>query len=230
MANEDVDETRGGSSEVVESEQIPGVEHDEVVSPADDGFDAAELVGPGRYPLRIQPAAALLPGSGDSLRLMVTWFVRKSFYWLFFLGWAVGSLVAYWSGDDVEFDVNLTSPDSVREGLLSPWAALLLALIIRFVNGWVALGLAFPLAVGHEPGLSDRTNFGSGVGKFFDRLHVARAFRALRWTHHVRQIALKRLGRTGRRLGTLDPVIDVLNIVSGAFAFGVIFYVASRTA
>lgn len=195
---------------------------------SDDGLDPDEIVGPGRYPLRIQPAAALLPGTGDSRRLMVTWFIRKSFYWLFFVGWMSGSLAALWSRSNVEFDVDFTSPDSVREGLLSPWAALLLAVIIRFVNNWVALALAFPLARGHEVGLSERTNFASGIGKFFDRIHVARAFRSLRWTHHVRQVALGRLGSTGRRLAKLDPLLDIVNIASGVIGFFVIFYVVSQ--
>jgi len=193
-------------------------------------FQTAELVGPGGLPLRLQPAAALLPGASDARRLMVAWFIRKSFYWLFFLGWGVGSLVAFWSRGSVEPELDLTSPDSIREGLWSPWVALLLALITRFVNNWVALGLAFPLAIAHEPGLSERANFGSGIGKFFDRLHVARAFRALRWTHHVRQIALCRLGPTGRRLGKLDPILDVVNVASAIIAATLIIYVSRQAA
>ncbi len=39
--------------------------------------DEDELVGPGRYPLRIQPAAAIQPGEQDARRLLRIWFVRK---------------------------------------------------------------------------------------------------------------------------------------------------------
>jgi hypothetical protein len=159
---------------------------------------------------------------------MISWFVRKSFYWLVFLGWGVGSLVAYWTSGSTQPDVDLTSPDSVREGLFSPWVALVLALITRFVNNWVALGLAYPLAVAHEPGLTERTNVGSGIGRFFDRLHVARAFRSLRWTHDVRQVGLRRLGTTGERLRKLDPILDLVNIFSAVIAFAILFYVSSR--
>ncbi len=37
-------------------------------------------------------------------------------------------------------------------------------------------------------------------------------YRALRWTHHVRQLALARLGDTGRKLARLDPIMDITNI------------------
>jgi hypothetical protein len=196
----------------------------------EDAVDPTELVGPGGNPLRIQPAAALMPGRSDSFRLMTVWFVRKSFYWLFFVGYGIGTWMAYVNHVDNEIDVDWTSPDSVKEGLLSPWSALIVALIVRFAASWIALALAMPLALAHEPNLSPRDNVGSGIGKFFDRLHVARAFRSLRWTHHVRQVALMRLGPTGRRLGRLDPILDIVNIASGLIAFGIALYVASVTA
>lgn len=161
---------------------------------------------------------------------MVVWFIRKSFYWLVFLGYTLGTALALINHENNEVDIDWTSPTSVREALLSPWSAFLLALIIRFVNNWVALALAFPLAIGHEPNLSPRENFGSGIGKFFDRLHVARSYRALRWTHHVRQVALGRLGERGRRLSKLDPLLDIVNIASGILSFFVIVAVTAATA
>jgi hypothetical protein len=53
---------------------------------------------------------------------------------------------------------------------------------------------------------------GATIGIVFDLWHTARAYRALRWTHEVRQLAIARLGTTGRRLGRLDPILDVVNI------------------
>jgi hypothetical protein len=202
-----------------------GSDDEQLVEPVDPD----ELVGPGRYQLRIEPAAALQPGRADAKRLLVIWFVRKSFYWIFFLGFAWGTVTAAVRGQQNQFDVDWMSPNSVADGLLSPWAGLILALIIRFVTGWIALGLAFPLALAHEPNLSPRTNFGSGIGRFFDRLHVARAFRALRWTHHVRQIALKRLGPRGAWVGKLDPIFDIVNIASGVVLVVTVFAVARAT-
>jgi len=138
--------------------------------------------------------------------------VRKSVYWMFFVGWTIGNLVAVSRRQEPDFDVS-------RGSVTSVWIVVLLALAIKFIVGWVALGMALPLALAHEPNLSPRENFGSSIGVFFDRLHLARAFRSLRWTHHVRQVAQHRLGEQGRRLGRLDPILDVINIASGVIAF-----------
>ena len=88
----------------------------------------------------------------------------------------------------------------------------MVGLILRVGSGFAALLLALPLASAYEVGLSPRTNFGSGIGHLLDRLNLARGYRALRWTHHVRQLALARLGHTGRKLSRLDPIMDVTNI------------------
>jgi hypothetical protein len=37
-------------------------------------------------------------------------------------------------------------------------------------------------------------------------------FRSLRWTHHVRQVALQRLEPSGRWVSRVDPVMDLANI------------------
>jgi len=198
-----------GPSETTDADEAP-----EPTEPTDstDALDQDELVGPGRYPLRIQPAAAIQPGERDARRLLRIWFVRKSFYWIFFVGWTIGNLVAASRHQEPDFDL--------AHGAASPvWIVVILALAIKFIVGWVALGLAMPLALAHEPNLSPRENFGSSIGLFFDRLHVARAYRSLRWTHHVRQVAQHRLGEEGRRLGRLDPIFDVINITSGVIAF-----------
>lgn len=194
-----------------------------------DEIEPAELVGPGKLPLRIQPAAAILPGRADSGRLLAVWFVRKSCYWLFFGGYALGTWVAYVNHVEARVDVDWASASSVREALLSPWSAFVAALIARFVANWLALGFAMPLALAHEPNLAPRTNFGSSIGRFFDRLHVARAFRSLRWTHHVRAVAHHRLGPTGERLGRLDPILDVVNVASAVVAVFVAIFVGWHT-
>ena len=202
MSNEHAD----GPSETTDEAEVP-----ERIEPTHD-LDRDELVGAGRYPLRIQPAAAIQPGEADARRLLRIWFVRKSVYWMFFLGWTIGNLVAVSRRQEPDFDVS-------RGSVTSVWIVVLLALAIKFIVGWVALGMALPLAFAHEPNLSPRENFGSGFGVFFDRLHVARAFRSLRWTHHVRQVAQHRLGEQGRRLGRLDPILDIINVVAGVIAF-----------
>lgn len=217
------DDPQVGSTDVPADETSDGPAgepHDDSMALAEDsdaaeydGADQDELVGPGKFPLRIQPAVAIAPGTSDAKRLLAIWFVRKSFYWLFFLAFAIGLTVSVVRHIDTEVDV--TDPGS----LTGPWALLLVALAVRFVSGWIALALALPLVFAHEPNLSPREDFGSSIGLFFDRLHVATAFRELRWTHHVRQVAQHRRGETGRRLGKLDPILDIVNISMGVAAF-----------
>ncbi len=69
--------------------------------------------------------------------------------------------------------------------------------------------------------LEPRTGFMSGMGRWFDRLHVAKAYRSLRWTHHVRQEALHRFGTAGQRVSKLDPIMDIVNI-----SMAVLFFVS----
>jgi hypothetical protein len=171
-----------------------------------------ELVGPGRYPLRIQPAAALLPGRADPARLVAVWFARKSFYWMLFLGLAIGVLVDRTLGNDAHVELGV-SPGQLTD-LFQPYALAVLALLVRLLSAWVALALAFPLALAHEPGLSPRRPF--AMGKLVDRIHVARAFRALRWTQDVRELALRRLEAAGWRLRRLDPMLTWANLASFA--------------
>ena len=46
-----------------------------------------------------------------------------------------------------------------------------------------------------------------------DRLLVTRAFRNLRWTKAVRQVAADRIGATGRRFDLADRAMTVANVV-----------------
>ncbi len=157
---------------------------------------------------RVRPEHAVRPGRADARNLLAVWFIRKSFYGLIAIG-LIGAVLSR-RVDDVGVDV--TSWDSVTAEIASPMVGLALGLLTRLGSGFVALWLAYPLARSYEVGLSDRTSFGSGIGKWLDRLQLARAFRALRWTHHVRQIALQRLGPSGRWVSRVDPVMDITNI------------------
>lgn len=157
---------------------------------------------------KIEPAWAILPGRGDSLRLLSVWYLRKSFYWLMWLGFSVAAIIGHTNELDASFD----SPSAFVDRLVSPLAVVFIALIVRFASAMLGIAIAYPLAKMHELDLAPRTNFGSTIGLYMDRLHVARAYRSLRWTHHVRQVAIRRLGRTGQRLGRIDPVMDIANI------------------
>lgn len=159
-------------------------------------------------PPRISPEAALLPGHRDPLALLVVWYVRKSSYWMLWLG-IIAAMVAGQSG---AIDLGFHSPESVLSRLVSPLAGVILAVILRVTAGLAGLALAYPLARAREAHLAPRRYRGRTIGTAFDRLHTARAYRSLRWTHHVRQVAIRRLGTTGRRLSRLDPAMDAANV------------------
>jgi hypothetical protein len=155
---------------------------------------------------RIRPDLALRPGTADARNLLIVWYLRKSVYGLVALGIIGGAITR------TNLDVDWTSGDAVMSRLWSPLAPLVIGLVLRLAANFAALLLALPLARAYEVGLSPRTNFGSGFGHMLDRLNLARAYRALRWTHHVRQLALTRLGEKGRKVARLDPIMDVTNI------------------
>jgi hypothetical protein len=159
-------------------------------------------------PRRVHPEDALRSGRRDPLALLVVWFVRKSFYWVLWVGITVGAVTTRTS----DIGIDLGSPSDAWTELLSPYAGVAVALILRLGSSFVALGLAYPLARRHYGGLEPQCGVGSGIGRRLDRLQVARAYRSLRWTHHVRKAAIDRLGRTGARLRRLDPMLDVANI------------------
>ena len=179
--------------------------------------EAARVAASG-VPPRIELDACLQGGVGDSRRLLVVWFVKKSFWWMFFGGAALASLVHFVEKVDNEFQVNYRSPESVEHGLLSAWAFVVLAVLLRVAIAWIAVALAFPLARAHESGLAPRTGFTRHYATLSDRYKVAKAFRALRWTHNVRQVALDRVSPGPGWWRRLDPIIDVVNVV-GVVAF-----------
>jgi hypothetical protein len=129
---------------------------------------------------------------------------------MFFGGAALASLVHFVERVENEFQVNYRSPESVEHGLLSAWAFVVLAVLLRIAIAWIAVALAFPLARAHEIGLAPRTGFNRHYATLSDRYKVAKAFRALRWTHNVRQVALDRVSPGPGRWRRLDPIIDVV--------------------
>ena len=164
---------------------------------------------------RLRPEAALLDGGRDSAWLLILWYLRKST--LGIVGFSLAVSFALNSSDEINSETLLDfSPEAPN---LLPTFVLLLAMLLRFVTDWAGVALAYKLARIYEKDLEPRTNAGHWIGEWLDRYKVARAYSSLRWTHHVRQIALCRIGAEGRRLALLDPVLDVTNIASFALAF-----------
>lgn len=172
-------------------------------------------------PPRIELDACLRAGRVDSRNLLIAWFVKKSFWWMFFGGTALASLVHFVEHVDNEFQVDYRSPESVERGLLSAWGFVVLAVLFRVAVAWVAVALAYPLARRHEIGLAPRTGWNRHYATLSDRYKVAKAYRALRWTHHVRQVALDRVSPGPGWWRRWDTIIDVVNTL------GVVAFVAS---
>jgi hypothetical protein len=157
---------------------------------------------------RVVPEAALRPGLGDARALLALWYVRKSSYWVFGLGVTIAALI--YRADTI--NVGSASPAEIWDELNSPLAGVAVAVLLRLFAAAGGLLISYPLARAYEVGLEPRTNTGRTIGILLDRYKVMRAYRALRWTHHVRLVAIRRLGRTGARVAHLDPIMDVANI------------------
>lgn len=162
---------------------------------------------------KIRPEAAILPGRRDPTMLILAWFARKSVYW-------VGGLAAVLAA--------VAHQREVSWGFDSPSAVVvLLGILLRIGAATAGLALAYPLTVDYEAELDERSGFGSTIGKWLDRRQLAKGFRALRWTHHIRQAALDQLGPTGDRLRHVERAIDVTNVVAIAAAVIASMFVAA---
>ena len=184
-----------------------------------------ELVGEGGFPLRIQPAAALRPGRSDGRNLLIVWFARKSFYWLFFLGMGMGLTAATLERQDPDFAVDWTSPSSVESGLVSPWALLVVAIMLRFVVAWTALAMAF---FGAIPGLMTAIIIVGGVLSGVFTVTESGAFGAL-YAFVVTLVVYRSITWTNFKTAVIQSVrttsmVMILIACAGAFAYMLTFY------
>lgn len=157
----------------------------------------------------IEPRDAVLPGRWDARLILACWYARKSKFWVF----GLGLLVAVLAFEVREVDATATTPGDVLDELQSPLAGIAIALLLHFGSSLVALFAAIPIARRYDAGLEPRAGFGRRLGTALDRFKVMRAYRSLRWTHHVRQVAIERLDPERKRLPPIDTALDVANIV-----------------
>lgn len=159
-------------------------------------------------PRRISPSDALRPGRADAAAVLGTWFLRRSSTPLLVGGAAVATTVL---GSQEPPD-ELGSVAEALGLLLSPWAGVALAVLVRVASGWLAWLVALPLTVAAGP----EDDEGARVARWWraqtDRLRLVRAYRALRWTWPVRELAAQRLGSDGRRLRRLDLAMTSLTV------------------
>jgi hypothetical protein len=165
----------------------------------------------------LDPDLALGNGRLDPILLLCLWLLRQSVFPLMWLGFIIAVLTT--SPERFAEEASVISESGVSIGLaFSPFAVVALAFAIRWAISAVAVALAFPLSgwVVHgehyrQPGLRGR------VRSWWDRLHVTRAYRSLRWTRLVRNRAIERLGSTGSRLQFVSRVLRWSNLALPLF-------------
>lgn len=162
----------------------------------------------------------LEPGRRDARNLLIVWYVRRSFYPLLFLGF-IGAFV---TGGDT--NVEWSDPNEVARDLFSPLAGLILAVVVRIGANLASLALAFPLAKRRDASLEPRTGVNKRLSRWLDLRQASRGYRALRWTHHVRQEALRRVAPGSELKWKLDQIFDVATIALLVAMFAGIFIAA----
>lgn len=180
---------------------------------------------------RLDPELALRPGSMDAHLVLFLWCLRKTFIPLLLLGLSV-AIVAYGDVDSLQGELNgFDDPKVLVSKLLSPLGVLVLAVGLRIVVNFAALGAAFPLAMRSR---SHHYDTGNRVARRFhlwrDRLYLARAYRALRLTWAVRDKAHQRLGDGDRVYRICELSLIWANWVLVVGLFVVMWTVASNQA
>lgn len=160
------------------------------------------------YTAANNPEFLLHPGKADAWTLLLLWYARKSAWWIFFGGVLFAVLIEPESVSDVQ----LRSLEDEWELLQTPAAGLAIAIAIRILANFFALIAALPAAREFRDQLDKPARAEGRIAAASDLFNVARAFRALRWTHSARHVAAERLGTAGRYLALMDPAISVANI------------------
>ena len=165
---------------------------------------------------RLDPNAVLRDGEFDAGALLLLWCVRKAFFPLLWIGLTVALLTTQdvaQLGDEIQERIeNIDTPGEFLSALVSPFAGVLIALVVRLVVGALAFALAYPLARWNQSSdYARRGRPGSYLRLWWDRVYMTRSFRALRWSWVVRQEAADRLGRRGEILELCNPILTWAN-------------------
>lgn len=143
--------------------------------------------------------------------------MRKSFFPMLWIGIAAAVLSGrqdFLSGASSVAEVYgrfETNADFMR-ALFSPLAPLILAFVIRVAVSFLAFALAYPLTRWAQSADYSWSRRSSRIRRaWVDRLNLTRAYRSLRWTWAVREVAAQRAGNMGRRLARLELLLGWAN-------------------
>lgn len=169
------------------------------------------------------PGAALGAGRRDASLVLASWLLRRSFLPLALLGLVLGVVNVSF----VSFEETSGGFADALEALRSPFWLLYLAVGVRLAAAAWSLVLAWPLATEaqHLQGGTDGIRLVL-PGTWSDRVTLAQAYRAWRWTNAVRREAADRLGTVGTWLRWTDRLFSVLSPV----LFVSLFVVLTRLA
>lgn len=161
----------------------------------------------------LDPSVALRSGLFDPAALLLLWCLRRMFFPLLWLGMIL--VTTGGRSDDIteagglaEYMTSFESAGEFFGVLLSPLVGLIVAFGLRIAVASLALALAYPLTRWNDPSdYAHGRRQRSRIRLWWDRWYLTRAYRSLRWTWAVRQVAAVRLGETGRLLTSCDPVL-----------------------
>ena len=153
------------------------------------------------------PARLLKPGNVDPLVLQILWCVRKAFYPMLW----VGLLMVLRSGRKLVDVSELDTMPEIVEALFTPFAGVAVAVLIRLLVGFLGVIAAYPFS---HTDFATEIAYRNRLRQWQDRYQQTVAFADLRWTWAVREVAIERLGDTGRVLSWCDPILRWLNYLT----------------
>ena len=167
---------------------------------------------------RLDPNDVLQDGTFDSAALLVLWCARKAFLPLLWIGLIAAVLLTQDAanlGNAIERELeDLDTPGEFFATLVSPFAGVLIAIVVRLIVGALAFTSAYPLTRWNDASDYARGGTaGSYLRMWWDRVYMTQSFRSLRWSWAVRQEAADRLGSRGTILELCSPILTRANVI-----------------
>ncbi len=150
----------------------------------------------------------LQDGTRDAKILLTLWFLKRLFWPLILLGLIGGVLADDLNSNEVDF----SNPESIASKLLSPLVGFAAAVFLKIAVNLLASLAAYPVARERTKDFQN-PKYGYVFTRYLDIWQITKGVRTLRWTHHVRQEASKRIKNPFIRSGKLDKIFDVFTII-----------------
>lgn len=168
---------------------------------SDDPIEQTDLPGLG-HPIR--------EGKVDAWVLLALFYLKKLFLPLIFFGMLFATVWVAVANSTAEEELleTLLGLDTFSESvsaLLSPFAFVAIAIVLRIAVAFVGFFAAFPIALSAA---QQRPRGGSRWRYYSDRMQIARAYRAVRRTWVARDAAADRVGLSHRATKIADRTLS----------------------